>query len=1052
MLNRIIKISLDNRIIVLLLSVLILAGGVMTLLRTDVDIFPDLNAPTVAVMTEAPGMASEEVEKLVTYPIETAVASAQGVESVRSSSTTGFSAVNIQFTSSTDPLVARQAVAECLARVEGQLPPMAETPVIGPQSSILGEVLIVALHSDTLGLDQLRTIADQRLRPLLQAVSGVSSVSVIGGEEIEYRISLDADKMRYLNVTLQQVTEALDDVNTNSAGGIVNDYGNEYVVKADVSTADINDIASTVIASDNSRIITLRDIATVTTAAKQPVTGLASYRGKPAVILTVTKQPGAATIPLTERLLTTIDNAKTTLPASLHIATDIFAQRDFIDRSISNLTSSLFEGALMVIVVLFFFMMNVRATLVSLIALPMSIIITVLLLHLMGITVNTMTLGGIAIAIGSLVDDAIVDVENVSRRLRQNSTLPAPERKTMLRVVFEASKEVRMPIFNSSLIIIAGFMPLFFLSGVEGRMLVPLGIAFIIALAASTIVALTVTPVVCSYLLGSKKSQQALSREPATMRWFKKIYGSALRYALSHKILLLSLTGALFAVALALLSGMGRGFLPPFNEGSFTINISAMPGISIYESDRIGRMAEEIIMEVPEIQSVARKTGRAELDEHSLGTNVSEIEAPYKSDGRSRQEIADNLRSRLSIIPGVNIEIGQPISHRIDAMLSGSESPIVFKIYGDDFTKLNNIANKLKNIMTSTEGLRDAAIEQQTARPELSITPRRNIMARYGITPAQFNLALRAALSGIAVSQVYVDAYPRDITLRYDLPEQQAVDNLGNIAIDTPRGKIPLSTIAEIRHTQSLNTINREGSRRRIIVSANIENRDVTSAVKEIMQRASTEITLPEGYTIVDAGQSAQAAEASARLLTASALALLVILALLYLEFKNLRQSLIILINIPLAMIGGVFILKITGLHLNIPAIIGFIALLGIATRNGMLLISRYNALRSNSCNVMQAVMQGSLDRLTPIVMTALTSALALIPLALRSGDPGNEIQSPLATVILGGLASSTLLNLFIVPILYTLAPPSPTSGKDEVEPVAGRNPDLDGIDNQPTV
>lgn len=1025
MLNRIIKISLDNRIIVLLLSVVILFAGVFTLLRTDVDIFPDLNAPTVAVMTEAPGLASEEVEKMVTYPIETAVASAQGVESVRSSSTTGFSVVNIQFTSATDPLVARQAVAECLTRIEGQLPPMAETPVIGPQSSILGEILIVALHSDSLGLDRLRTIADQQLRPLLQAVTGVSSVSVIGGDEIEYRITLDADKMRYMDVALQQVTNALADVNTNSAGSIINGYGNEYVVKADVSTSGMNDIASTVITADNSRIITLADIATISTAPRQPVTGLASYRGTPAVIMTVTKQPGAATIPLTERLLETINNAKTTLPSSLEIATDIFAQRDFIDRAISNLSSSLFEGALMVIIVLFFFMMNIRATFVSLIALPMSIIITVLLLHLMGITVNTMTLGGIAIAIGSLVDDAIVDVENVSRRLRQNSSLPPSQRKNMLRVVYEASKEVRMPIFNSSLIIIAGFMPLFFLSGVEGRMLVPLGIAFIIALAASTIVALTVTPVICSYLLTSKKSQEALSREPVTMRRLKKFYAGALSHTLRHKTLLLSTTGGLFAIALILLAGLGRGFLPPFNEGSFTINISAMPGISIYESDRIGRLAEEIIMQVPEIQSVARKTGRAELDEHALGTNVSEIEAPYKSDGRSRQQIADDLRRRLSVIPGVNIEIGQPISHRIDAMLSGSESPVVFKIYGNDFMQLNHIADRLKEIMASTDGLRDVTVEQLTARPELSITPRRNIMARYGVTPAQFNQALRAALSGITVSQVYVDAYPRDITLRYALPEHQAIDMLGNIAIDTPRGKTPLSTIAEIRHTQSINTINREGSRRRIIVSANIEERDVTSAVDEIMRRASDEIPLPEGYTIVDAGQSAQAAEATTRLLAATALALLVILALLYLQFKNIRQSLIILINIPLAMIGGVVILWITGLHLNIPAIIGFIALLGISTRNGMLLISRYNALRNDKHDILQAVMQGSLDRLMPIIMTALTSALALIPLALRSAEPGNEIQSPLATVILGGLASSTLLNLFVVPALYLIVTPS---------------------------
>ncbi|RXE72464.1 efflux RND transporter permease subunit [Muribaculaceae bacterium Isolate-002 (NCI)] len=1019
MLNRIIKFSLDNRLIVLLLSAVILMGGVFTLLRTEVDIFPDLNAPVVTVMTEAPGMAAEEVEKMVTYPVETAVAGALGVESVRSSSTTGFSVVNVQFSGSTEPLTARQAIAECLARVESQLPPMAETPVIGPQSSILGEILIVALSSDSLSLDKVRTIADRRLRPALQSVSGVSSVSVIGGIEEELQISLDGDRMRNLGVTLAEVTEALRDVNANSAGGIIQGYGNEYVVKADVSTEDACELGNTVISADDGKIITLNDIARIGPGGKTPRTGVASYRGAPAVIMTVTKQPGTGTIRLTEQLLDVIAEARKSLPAELNISTDIFAQRDFIDRSISNLTSSLFEGAVMVIVVLFFFMMNVRATAVSLVALPMSIIITVLILHALGITVNTMTLGGIAIAIGSLVDDAIVDVENVSRRLRENSRLPENERKSMVKVVFDASKEVRMPIFNSSLIIIAGFMPLFFLSGVEGRMLVPLGVAFIIALAASTLVALTVTPVVCSYLLGTKGSQAALTREPATMRSLKRVYGRGLGLALRHKAVLLAVTGVLFAAAVVMFANMGRGFLPPFNEGSFTINISALPGISLDESDRIGRLAEKIILEVPEIETVARKTGRAELDEHSLGTNVSEIEAPYTLGDRSRGEIADDLRRRLAVIPGVNIEIGQPISHRIDAMLSGSESPIVFKIYGDDFEELNRAASQLKEIMEGTEGLRDVAIEQQMGRPELSVTPRRHLMARYGVTPAMLNDALRAAMSGIVVSQVYSDGYPRDITLRYDIPQESLVDRLEDVAIDTPRGKVTLGDIAEVRYTESQNTVNRENSRRRIIVSANIEGRDVTTAVEEIKAKVSDSISLREGYTIEDAGQSAKAKEASMRLLYASVLALLAILTLLYFEFKNIGQSLIILINIPLAMIGGVFILQCTGGNLDIPAIIGFIALLGIATRNGMLLISRYNALAGEGLQLTEAVMRGSLDRLTPIVMTALTSALALIPLALRGGDPGNEIQSPLATVILGGLASSTFLNLFIVPILY---------------------------------
>ena len=904
-------------------------------------------------------------------------------------------------------------------RVEGQLPPMAETPVIGPQSSILGEILIVALSSDSLELNELRTIADRRLRPLLQGVSGVSSVSVLGGIEDEYRILLDEQKMHYLGVTLSEVLDALRDVNANNAGGIIEGYGNEYVVKADVSTTELAEIGKSVVRSDSDGIVTVSDIAEVAVGGKMPRVGMGSYRGSPAVVMTVTKQPGVGTIRLTENLLNVISEAKKTLPSELEISTDIFAQRDFIDRSISNLTSSLLEGAIMVVVVLFFFMMNVRATTVSLIALPMSIIMTVVILEILGITVNTMTLGGIAIAIGSLVDDAIVDVENVSRRLRANRGLAEGERKSMVRVVYEASKEVRMPIFNSSLIIIAGFMPLFFLSGVEGRMLVPLGIAFIVALGASTVVALTLTPVVSSYLLGTEKSQEALSREPKTMQWLKRVYKRLLDRALGHKKVILTAVGLLFVVAVAMFANMGRGFLPSFNEGSFTINISAMPGISLEESDRIGRLAEEIILSVPEVKTVARKTGRAELDEHSFGSNVSEIEAPYQLGDRSRGEVADDLRERLSVIPGVVVEIGQPISHRIDAMLSGSKSPIVFKIYGDDYEQLNEIANRLKGIMTETEGLRDVAVEQQLAQPELSVTPRRQLMARYGVTAAMLNEALNAALSGIVVSQAYEDGYPRDISVRYDIPEGDLVDRLSGIMVDTSRGKVSLSDIAEVRYTESQNTINREGSRRRIVVSSNIEGRDVVSAVEEVKERADAEIELPEGYLIEESGQSAQASEASMRLLMASGMALLLILGLLYFEFKNINQSFIILINIPLAMIGGVYILQLTGGDVNIPAIIGFVALLGIATRNGMLLISRYNALIGEGVKLREAVIRGSLDRLMPIIMTALTSALALIPLALRGGDPGNEIQSPLATVILGGLASSTFLNLFVVPILY---------------------------------
>lgn len=1022
MLNRIIKFSLDNRLIVLLLSVLILIGGTLTLLKTEVDIFPDLNAPTVTIMTEAPGLATEEVEQLVTYQIEVAVNGAQGVESVRSSSATGFSVVNVVFNDRTDPLVARQTISERLSQLEGILPPAANTPVIGPQSSILGEILIIGLTSDSLDLKQIRTIADRRLRPALQGISGVSSVSVIGGDEAEYRITLDQGLMKHYGVTLQEVSEALADMNSNSAGSILNSYGNEYAVKGDLSTMSIEEIGQAVIRSDGNGIMTVADIATVSIEATQPKLGSASVKTRPSVIMTVTKQPGVGTISLTEKLLSELDIQRRSLPESLEIDTDIFSQRDFIDNSIDNLSNSLFEGALMVIIVLFFFMMNVRATAVSLIALPMSIIITVLIMHFSGMTINTMSLGGIAIAIGSLVDDAIVDVENVTKRIKENRLLPADRRLNPLKVIFKASAEVRMPIFNSSLIIVAGFMPLFFLSGVEGRMLVPLGIAFINSLAASTIVALTLTPVVCSYILPKNKKEEAKEdRDPWLMRKMKSAYLTSLNSAFAHKKVLTGIVGTLFIAAIIIFFNLGHGFLPSFNEGSFTINVSAMPGISLEESDKLGRMAEELILSVPEIKTTGRKTGRAELDEHSLGTNVSEIEAPYTLSGRSKAEVASELREKLAVLPGVNIEIGQPISHRIDAMLSGTEAPVVIKIYGDDLDKLNRLAGQVKAIMQQVEGLEDIAIEQQIDRPEISIIPRRHLLAAHGITASQFNDLVNTALAGKIVSQVFEDGYPRNLTLKISLPESNAVDELASITVDTSDGPISLSDIAEIRSTTGPNTINRDNNSRRITVSANIEGRDVSSAVNEMMDKIDAEIKLPEGYSIIEAGQAQSAAAASQRLLLASIVAILIIFALLYYEFKSLKQSLIILINMPLAMIGGIIIIWICGLSMDIPAIIGMIALLGIATRNGMLLISHYNDLIMKGISVKDAVIKGSIDRIAPIVMTALTSALALIPLALRGSDPGNEIQSPLAIVILGGLATSTLLNLFITPIIFLL-------------------------------
>lgn len=1021
MLDKIIHASLRSRLTVLVITAVILVAGVVMLMRSEVDIFPDLNAPTVVVMTEAPGLAPEEIEKIVTYPVETAVNGATGVQRVMSTSTSGFSVVRVVFDWDTEIFRARQIVQERLAGIAGNLPEGVSAPVMGPQSSILGEMYIIGLQADSTSVDELRSIAERRLRPRLLALGGVSQVSVIGGQETEYRIILSPERMRYHDVTLSEVVAATERVNENAGGGVIYEYGNEYIVKTDFSTTDPDDIARAVVRSDERGTVTLADIAQVTIGGKQPRLGTASVDGKPAVLVTVTKQPGAGTIELTDRIEKAIESLAPSLPHDISFKTDIFRQSDFISSSISNLQESLLVGALMVIIVLFVFLMDVRTTVISVIALPVSIIVTVIVMRLMGMTINTMSLGGIAIAIGSLVDDAIVDVENVLKRLRRNHALPPEERKSIIDVVFHASAEVRMPIFNSSLIIIAGFLPLFFLTGIEGRMLIPLGISFIVALIASTAVALTLTPVLCSLLLGTKKQMERIDREPRISVAMKRLYSRALTWTLGHGRTVLIATVALFAVALGLFFTLGRGFLPPFNEGSFTINVSTLPGISLDESDRVGRLAEEIILSVPEINTTARKTGRAELDEHSLGVNVSEIEAPYTLTGRSRAEVADELRHKLSQLPGVNVEIGQPVSHRIDAMLSGTQSQIAIKIFGPDLDRLFSVGNSVRNVVAAVPGVVDPNIEQQMQRPQLDIRPRRALLARFGITMADFRSVVETAIGGKVVSQVYKDDVPYDVTLILDDAARGSIEDIADIMIDSPQGKIPLSTVADIVSASGPNTINREDVKRRIVVSANVSGRDLRSTVDEIQRRVAHEVPLPEGYYITYGGQFENQASASRTLLWTTLGALVIMFMLLYHQFHSVSQSLIILVNMPLAMIGGVLILVLTGGELNIPAIIGFISLLGISTRNGMLLITLYNRLAGESVSLRQRIISGSADRLLPIVMTALTSALALIPLAVNGSAPGNEIQSPMAVVIIGGLISSTLLNIFVVPVLYGL-------------------------------
>ena len=1022
MLNKIIRFSLHNRLIVLVTSVLLMVAGVYTATTMDVDVFPDLNAPTVTVMTEAQGMAPEEVERLVSFPIETAVNGATGVRRVRSSSTTGFSIVWVEFDWGTEIYRARQIVSEKIATVMDALPQHVGTPTLGPQSSILGEVLFVALTADTTSLRDLRTLADWTIRPRLLATGGVAQVAVLGGEVKEYQILLDPGKMKHYDVTLSEVIAVTSAMNRNATGGTLYEYGNEYIIRGMLSTNNVDEIAHTVVKRVGESPVLLSHIAKVKVGDHRPKFGTASLRTEPAVILTVTKQPHTSTLKLTEKLDATLEDIRHELPSDVVLTTDVYRQERFINSSIDNVKSALIEGAIFVAIVLFVFLMNVRTTIISLVTIPLAFVAAILALNAMGLTINTMSLGGLAIAVGSLVDDAIVDVENVYKRLRENRVLPIEHRRPVLTVIYEASKEVRMPILNSTLIIVASFVPLFFLTGMEGRMLAPLGIAFIVALCASTLVALTLTPVLCSYLLATKDSEKAdPTREPALVRFLKRIYTRALDWTLRHHRLVLGGTVAMFVVAVVAFLGLGRSFLPPFNEGSFTINVSTLPGISLEGSDQIGRRAEELLLSIPEVQTVGRKTGRAELDEHALGVNTSEIEVPFVLGDRSKDEVVAEVREKLSTLPGVNIEVGAPISHRIDAMLSGTRACIAIKLFGSDLNTMFLLGNRIKAAIEGVEGIADLNVEQQVERPQLKIIPRREVMAKYGVSMSEFSDMVSVLLAGEAVSQVYEGRRVFDLTLKVGEENRATADDIRMLTVDAGGVKVPLGEIADVVSSVGPNTINRENVERKVVISANVAGRDLRGVVNDIRDIVNEQIEFPEDYHVEYGGQFENEEAASRTLLIASIFAIMVIYLLLYNQFRSLTQSAVILINLPLALVGGVFVLWLTGSDISIPAIIGFISLFGIATRNGMLLIERYNDLHAEGCSVKESIMHGSADRLNPILMTALTTTLALIPLALGGDLPGNEIQSPMAKVILGGLATSTLLNGFIVPVMYLL-------------------------------
>ena len=1014
MLNKIIRFSLENRILVLVATVLLVIGGLYSTSKTEVDVFPDLNAPTVVIMTEAGGMAAEEVEQLVTFPIETAVNGSTGVRRVRSQSTHGFSVVWVEFDWGTDIYLARQIVSEKLAAVGEQMPEGVSAPVLGPQSSILGEVLIVSLTSDKTSLQDLRTYADWIIRPHLLSTGGVAQVSVHGGDIKEYQILISPGKMKHFGVSLSDVMACTRGMNTNTNGGVRYEYGNEYIIRGITSTNDLDKLGACIVKKNGESVITLADVADIKVGNQSPKLGTASEKAHPAVLLTVTKQPYTSTLKLTEQLNRSLDEMKGNLPADVHISTDIFRQADFIESSVDNVQKSLIEGAIFVVIVLMIFLANARTTIISLVTIPLSFLVAMIVLNAMGISINTMTLGGLAIAIGSLVDDAIVDVENVYKHIRQNRQLPEADRVPIIELVYNASREVRMPILNSTLIIIVSFAPLFFLSGMEGRMLIPLGIAFVTALLASTLVALTLTPVLCSYMLGKSKGE--MPKEAFVAVWLKKYYHTALLWVLDHTRPVIISAAALFVIALAVFLTLGSSFLPKFNEGSFTINISSLPGISLEESDSIGARAERLLLQVPEIKTVARKTGRAELDEHALGVNVSEIEAPFQLDGRSHEQVLNDVRQRLSVLAGANIEIGQPISHRIDAMLSGTQASIAIKLFGSDLNKMFTIGNQIKKACKDIDGIADLNVEQQIERPELKIIPRRELLLRNGITLPEFNEFVAVNLAGETVSQVYEAGRAFNLVVKAG-----NYDEISNLIIDAADGrKVPLSDVADIVSGAGPNTINRENVQRKIVISANTSGRALSDVVADIKKAVGEEVKLPEGYRIEYGGQFESQESASRVLYLTCTLAIAIIFFLLFMQFRNAKEAGIILLNLPLALIGGIFALVVTTGEVSIPAIIGFISLFGIATRNGMLLVTEYKRLRTEEgATVREAIVNGSLSRLNPILMTALTSALALVPLALGGELPGNEIQSPMAKVILGGLISSTLLNAFIIPVIY---------------------------------
>ncbi|OFX53978.1 MAG: multidrug transporter AcrB [Bacteroidetes bacterium GWB2_41_8] len=1021
MLNSIIKFSLNNKYLILLSSVVLLVFGTRTAMNMDVDVFPDLTAPTVVVMTDAHGMASEEVERLVTFPIESAVNGATDVRRVRSASSQGYSFVWVEFDWGTDIFKARQIVSEKLISVSSQMPLGVGQPALAPQSSVMGEIFFVGIQADSTSMMELRTMAEWNVKPLILATGGVSQVTIIGGNYKQYQVLAEPQKMNYYGVSMTELAEACKTISQNSTGGVLREYGNEYVVRGIARSSDLETLAATYIKSQNGKPVRLGDVAEVKIGSA-PKMGYASGNAKPAIIISISKQPNANTLEVTQRIEKNLAELQKTFPADVKMDTKIFRQADFIETSVNNVQSALIEGGIFVIIILFLFLGSFRTTIISLLAIPLSLLGAILVLKILGMTINTMSLGGMAIAIGSLVDDAIIDVENVYKRLRQNLQKPAHEKQSSFTVVFEASKEIRASILNATLIIMVAFLPLFFLSGMEGRMLKPLGIAFIVALFVSLVVAMTLTPLLSKMLLSDEKYLAKNEKEKWLVRKLTHYYEKTLVWALNYRKTILITTVGVFIASLIIFSGFGRSFLPEFNEGALTLSVVTKPGTSLEESNRLGNLVETELLSIPEVWSTARRTGRGELDEHSQTTNSAEIDVNFNLKERSQQEFMADVRTTLSRIPGIAFTVGQPLGHRIDHMLSGTRANIAIKLFGADLNRMFTLGNQIKSSIVDIEGLVDVNVDQQVEIPQIQIRANRDMLAQYGITTGQFNEYIDMAFGGEKLADIYEGQRSFDLVLRLNKDYTESLEGIRTALIDAGNGrKVPLEQVAEIVSVSGPSSISRENVQRKIVISANVAERDLRSVVTDIQKNIEANVTLPEGYRVEYGGQFESEAKASKTLMLTSIIAIIIIFLLLYQEFKNFRLAGIILLNLPLALIGGVLSIWITSGILSIPAIIGFITLFGIATRNGILLISNYQRLQKQGISLKDTVIHGSSDRLNAILMTALTAALALIPLALRGDLSGNEIQSPMAKVILGGLLTSTILNIYIVPMVYSI-------------------------------